>query len=461
MNGPQRLLLRFVKPLHRYSKGDDMFETILMDFAWASMLLIIGLFLRSKVGFLQKMFIPVAVVGGLAGLLLGSEILGKFCPYYIHWSDNVSGFANPLLAILFVTQFIALSFDRKMIKKCSLIFLISATVIGVQVLSAMGLGKLFGLPDGAALLPFGAFYGAHGIPQVIAGIYDTLGYWNYDEASAFGTTYATIGMLYGIIVGIAILNYGIRKGWVTAEKSGNLSREDYTGILEKEHQYKFMRAFTSDIAFDPLTLHFGIVLGIMLLAYGLLQILHKVPLFSGFAIYVPAILVSLFAGMIIKRTRLQEFIDNESLAHIGSLALEYLIITAIATMKLDVILNNASAILTISLTGLILTTIVLMILPKLWLKTNWLENAMVMFGAWTGSTATGMMLLKIADPELETDAGPNLIAATPLWQISTQNFYLTIAPIFMVTAAGAHNVALITAGMLVVALILGFIIGRK
>lgn len=438
-----------------------MFETILMDFAWASGLLIIGLFLRSKVGFLQKMFIPVAVVGGLVGLLLGSEVLGKFCPYYIHWSDNVSGFANPLLAILFVTQFIALSFDRKMIKKCSLIFLISATVIAAQVLSAMGLGKVFGLPDGAALLPFGAFYGAHGIPQVIAGIYDTLGYWNYDEASAFGTTYATIGMLYGIIVGIAILNYGIRKGWVTAEKSGNLSKEDYTGILNKENRFKFMTAYTSDIAFDPLTLHFGIVLAIMLVAYGLLQILHMVPLFSGFAIYVPAILVSLVFGVVIKRTPAAQFIDNESLAHVGTLALEYLIITAIATMKLDVIMNNAAAILTISFAGLLLTTIILMVLPKLWLKQNWLENAMVMFGAWTGSTATGMMLLRIADPELETDAGPNLIAATPLWQISTQNFFLTIAPMFMVTAAGARNLAFGTAGMLVVALILGFVIGRK
>ena len=432
-----------------------------MDFAWASGLLIIGLFLRSKVGFLQKMFIPVAVVGGLVGLLLGSEVLGKFCPYYIHWSDNVSGFANPLLAILFVTQFIALSFDRRMIKKCSLIFLISATVIAAQVLSAMGLGKVFGLPDGAALLPFGAFYGAHGIPQVIAGIYDTLGYWNYDEASAFGTTYATIGMLYGIIVGIVILNYGIRKGWVTAEKSGNLSKEDYTGILNKENRFKFMTAYTSDIAFDPLTLHFGIVLAIMLVAYGLLQILHMVPLFSGFAIYVPAILVSLAFGVIVKKIPAKEFINNESLAHIGTLALEYLIITAIATMKLDVIMNNAAAILTISFAGLVLTTVILMVLPKLWLKQNWLENAMVMFGAWTGSTATGMMLLRIADPELETDAGPNLIAATPLWQISTQNFFLTIAPMFMVTAAGARNLAFGTAGMLVVALILGFVIGRK
>ena len=438
-----------------------MFETILMDFAWASMLLLIGLFLRSKVGVLQKMFIPVAVIGGLVGLLLGSEVLGKFCPYYIHWSDNVSSFANPLLAILFVTQFIALKFDRRMIKKCSLIFLISATVISAQVLSAMGMGKLFGLPDGAALLPFGAFYGAHGIPQVIAGIYDTLGYWNYDEASAFGTTYATIGMLYGIIVGIVILNYGIRKGWCAAEKSGNLSKEDYTGILEEKNRFKFMKAYTSDIAFDPLTLHFGIVLGIMLVAYGLLKILHLVPLFSGFAIYVPAILVSLAFGVAVKKTPMAQFIDNESLGHIGTLALEYLIITAIATMKLDVIMNNAAAILSISLVGLLLTTVILLILPKLWLKQNWLENAMVMFGAWTGSTATGMMLLRISDPELETDAGPNLVAATPLWQISTQNFYLTIAPMIIVTSAGFRNLALGTAGLLVAALVLGFIIGRK
>ena len=83
--------------------------------------------------------------------------------------------------------------------------------------------------------------------------------------------------------------------------------------------------------------------------------------------------------------------------------MEYLIVTAIATMKLDVIMNNAGAILTISFVGLVLTTIVLMTLPRLWLKEHWLENAMVMFGSWTGSTATGMMLLRIADPELETD----------------------------------------------------------
>lgn len=107
----------------------------------------------------------------------------------------------------------------------------------------------------------------------------------------------------------------------------------------------------------------------------------RLPLFSGFAIYVSAIIVSLIAGIVIRKTPLKDFIDSDSLAHIGSLALEYLIVTAIATMKLDVIMNNAPAILTISLSGLILTTIVLMTLPRLWLGRSWLENAMVMFGA--------------------------------------------------------------------------------
>ena len=112
-----------------------------------------------------------------------------------------------------------------------------------------------------------------------------------------------------------ILNIGIRKGWVSAEKSGNLSDEDYTGILKKENRSKFMKAYTSDIAFDPLTLHFAIVMAIMIVAYGLLELLHKIPLFSGFAIYVPAIIVSLVAGIILRKTPLGDFIDSEAGRH--------------------------------------------------------------------------------------------------------------------------------------------------
>ena len=42
---------------------------LIQDFAWTGILLLIGYFLRSKVRLFQKLFIPVAVIAGLVGLV--------------------------------------------------------------------------------------------------------------------------------------------------------------------------------------------------------------------------------------------------------------------------------------------------------------------------------------------------------------------------------------------------------
>ena len=71
------------------------------------------------------------------------------------------------------------------------------------------------------------------------------------------------------------------------------------------------------------------------------------------------------------------------------------------------------------------------------------------------------MLLRVADTDMKTDAGPNLMAATPFWQLSTQSFYLTVAPYLVITAAGFNSVLLGSAVGLVIFVVLGFIISRK
>ena len=75
-----------------------MFDTILIDFSWISILLLAAYFIRAKVTILQKLFIPVSVIAGLLGLILGPTVLGTFCPVYIHWSDMLGSYATPLLA---------------------------------------------------------------------------------------------------------------------------------------------------------------------------------------------------------------------------------------------------------------------------------------------------------------------------------------------------------------------------
>ena len=79
---------------------------VIKDLGLASILLLLGYGIRSKVKLFQKLYIPAAVIGGVIGLLLGGEVLGKFCPVCLHFSSGVGSYANPLLAIVFSSQFL-------------------------------------------------------------------------------------------------------------------------------------------------------------------------------------------------------------------------------------------------------------------------------------------------------------------------------------------------------------------
>ncbi len=438
-----------------------MFQEILMDFSWAGLLLLVGYFLRSKVKVFQNLFIPVAVIAGLVGLLLGSEVLGKVSPVYLQWSENVSSYANPLLAILFVSQFLTLKLDVSRLRKCTQVFAISAIVIAAQFVLVVPITRLFSLPDGFALLPSAAFYGAHGVSAMPAGVFSELGYWNYDEAVSVGNTFATIGMLFGIIGGIILINVAMRKHWLVSKEKGQLSEEELTGYVQKENRKKFMSEISSVNAVNPFAVHCAIIGCVMVLAYLLLPQIQKIPVLSGLAIQIPAIIIALIVDVIASKTSLGDVLDGDSLRTIGGTALEFLIIISVATTNLGVVIQYALPIIIIAVIALVATTLLVLLLSKVWLKENWFENGMVMFGAWTGSTATGIMLQRVADPEMKTDAGTNYIMQTPFSQLTTQTFYLMFAPYMVVTAAGCNNLLMISIALIVVMLLVGFVLARK
>ena len=78
---------------------------ILADFAYASALILVGQFLRSKVTFFQKFFIPASMLAGFLGLLLGSQFMNV-----IHFSDAMGSYAGllviPVFAIIGLNGFI-------------------------------------------------------------------------------------------------------------------------------------------------------------------------------------------------------------------------------------------------------------------------------------------------------------------------------------------------------------------
>lgn len=63
---------------------------VLVDFAMVSVLLMIAAWLRRKIPFLQRYYIPAALIAGLLGMVLGPQVLGKVSPIYLNYSPAIN-----------------------------------------------------------------------------------------------------------------------------------------------------------------------------------------------------------------------------------------------------------------------------------------------------------------------------------------------------------------------------------
>lgn len=52
-------------------------QQIFYVLCYLSFLLILGVFIKSKIKVFQDLFIPASVIGGFIGLILGPEVLGR------------------------------------------------------------------------------------------------------------------------------------------------------------------------------------------------------------------------------------------------------------------------------------------------------------------------------------------------------------------------------------------------
>ncbi|HAQ06453.1 MAG TPA: sodium:glutamate symporter, partial [Bacillus bacterium] len=57
------------------------FDSILLAFVLIGALLAFAKFLRMKIKFFQKYFIPTSLIAGLIGLLLSEDVLGRFASF--------------------------------------------------------------------------------------------------------------------------------------------------------------------------------------------------------------------------------------------------------------------------------------------------------------------------------------------------------------------------------------------
>lgn len=377
----------------------------LMDFAIMSLLLFVAQFLRAHITLLQKSLLPCSVIAGFIGLALGPQFLNV-----LPFSGSIGSYSGVLVVVLFSSMFIGSeskgSFKQTMSQVGDTFLLNSAVYFG-QYAFALLFGGLFMaacFPEvnvGFSLLMPGGFIGGHGTAATFGSAFEELCGW--DEALTIGQTFATIGILSGVIFGVICINIATKKGatrFIT--KASELPEGMRTGLVPVDEQESIGRATVNSMSIDPLAWHLSLVLIAAGAGYLVTNWLNS--LVPGLSI--PTFSVGMLCGVvlqfILKTVKLDRYVDHDVISKIGSTVTDYLVGFGVATIKVSVVVKYAVPLIVLSLIGLIFVFSYLLLVSRKLFHNFWFERGIFIFGWSTGVCAIGITLLRICDPEFRS-----------------------------------------------------------
>ena len=211
---------------------------VLVDFAQLSVLMIVAAWLRRKIYALQRFYIPAALLAGILAILCGPQVLGQVSPIHMEFT-TLGQWSGVLSAIVFSCSFLGLKLNKVGAGAMQTYFL-GGTIHQLQIVVGLTLTFLLGLfiqdlPLGFGLLPVMGYYGGHSMAIAVGTTFVENGY--MESGIELGTTFATVGLLCGVIWGMIIINRAAKSGKTSIKmKIEDLPKDMLTGYYEPGHR---------------------------------------------------------------------------------------------------------------------------------------------------------------------------------------------------------------------------------
>ncbi|MEO1377382.1 MAG: sodium/glutamate symporter, partial [Cyanobacteria bacterium J06635_10] len=446
-----------------------------------------GRFIRERIGILQSLFIPSSVVAGVIALLLGPSALGVIINTTVGsnlplvngifpeailtvWSKSPAIFINIVFATLFLGQMIPgwRTIWRQAAPQAAFGQILGwgQYVIGL-ILGITVLTPIFKLPAIAASLIEVAFEGGHGTS---AGMADTFAELGFPEAGDLSLTLATIGLVSGIIIGTWLIDWGRRTGRIQVQSQVSLLGTNEDSIHSHTEENPSTKAardrLFKDLLIDPISLNFGFVGLAVAIGWLILQALgfiESVSWGSGDGLklipYVPLFPMILVGGILVQllliRTNRSYMVSRPLMEHIGGLALDVTIVTALASISLKALSANLIPLLILSVAGIVWNVFVYVFLAPRLIPFYPNERGLGDLGQSMGVTATGILLLRMVDPDNRTGAFECFAYKQLLFEPILGGGLFTAAAPTLIVRYGSIPVLLFTSTILAFWLIFG------
>lgn len=379
-------------------------ETLRNDLLLMALFMLFGFFIREKVKLFQKLFLPSSLIGGLLLLILGQQGIG-----FLTVPESFDEIPGALTGIVLASLVFGVSINKEKIRSYLDYSFITMTTYGMQMGLGVLLGFLFqkiwpGLPDGWGVMGVFAFHGGHGTAAAAGAEFSKYG---ASQNMAVGMVLSTLGLIVAMAIGMAVVNFGIRRGWGTYIKEPSKQPAYfYSGALPEEKRRSVGKLVTAPISINHLALQFSWLLAAFLLGKTIFEFLGK---YIAFFATLPDVLYGIIGGallwQLIRLFKLEDYVDVKTIKLISSFLLELIVFSAIATLDLEFVSVYILPILIYTVILCTLSIFIILALSKKLLVHEWFEKACMAIGAATGNTSTGLALVRAIDPESKSSAG--------------------------------------------------------
>lgn len=449
-----------------------MLTDLLKSLGLLGVFLLVGTFLRAKIGIFQKMFIPASVIGGFLLLILGPQCL-NLLPVSEEWFSIYSLIPGVLIVPVVASVPLGLRFSAKDGAGADPGFLknvlpLIGIGLGASMLQfAVGYGTHAAFAGSDLYDVFGielgiGFVGGHGTAGTLGNMLQELNLPYWETSQGVATTTATFGIVGGILIGIAMINWAARRGQTAMlKKPADIPeplRIGYQRDIAK--QGSIGRETTLSSSIDTVAFHAAIIFVACGISYWLLSVVKaaKIPVLSSISVWAYGMIVMFVIWGIMCKLKLDFLVDEKVKSKISSPLTEFAVIGAIASLPIKAVAAYIVPILVMVVLGYIVTTAVLLFACKRLLKGYWFEQMVGTFGMATGVFLTGVLLLRICDPDLESPA----LASYSLSYTITSVIYFALLNmlIMMPISSGVIPTALTALGIGLAALIFAAVSSR-
>lgn len=423
----------------------------------------LGHFLRSRIKLLQTLYLPSCVIAGLLGLVIiqsfaaidePAGIVGSINSFLTEHTAVWSKLPGFLINVVFACLFLGARLPkfRTLTKRAGPQLAYGQVVAWGQYVVALGLwivllARLFPeLPAMfAGILPVG-FEGGHGTAAGMGPVFAEHG---FAEGQDLALTSATAGIISAIVIGMVLINIAARRGYVQQHRMPFEERYG-NGVIPMDHRPSAGLLTVSSDAIDSASLHLVLVGIAVAIGYCLKQGLiyceqfspwlseHK--FFASFPLFplcmIGGFCVQLFDDHFGKR----HLIDLGLIRRIQNTSLDFLVVAAIAMIRLDVVIAAAVPLAILVTAGIGWNVFCVFVLARRMLPDAWFERSIAEMGQSMGVTATGLLLLRVVDPNYQTPAADAFACKQIVHEPFMGGGLWTSAAIPLIAIAGAGKV---------------------